>query len=195
MVGLHRLFILCPYPLRFSVPDPPSPLSNLTNLVQDLNLNSTHWNPSFCGDWRWGDYICVRIYRDRTSKNPLEPTAIEPVLNGAISSLASEPTAAPFTDQTWSANDPTGLPGFVLRIAEWEKKHGLLLNWQVILALGALERYCIGPPYEQSDFLIYHDGAGIIGGGNGRRPRPKPESSMPEPVFIDKHFRVILLHW
>nr|ANM86517.1 hypothetical protein [Cladonia uncialis subsp. uncialis]AUW31321.1 hypothetical protein [Cladonia uncialis subsp. uncialis] len=154
-------------------PDPPSPMSNLTNLVQDLNLNSTHWNPTFCGDWRWdqaSNDICVRVYCDRTSKNPLDPTAVKPILNGAIYSLASKPLDAPFTAQTWSANDPTGRPGFVLRIAEWEKRHGLLSNLEVMRAMVSLERYWSGPPYEQSDFLIYHDGVGIIGGGSGRRP-------------------------
>ena len=153
--------------------DPPSPLSNLTNLVQDLDLNPTHWNPSFCGDWRWDDAqsdICVRVYCDRTSKNPLAPTLVKPIIYEAIVSLSSKPTDASFTDQSWSANDPTGRPGFTLRIAEWEKRDGLLSNNDVELAMWSLERYWSGPPYEQSDFLIYHDGVGIIGGGSGRRP-------------------------
>ncbi|KAK0513173.1 hypothetical protein JMJ35_004159 [Cladonia borealis] len=154
-------------------PDPPSPLFNLTNLLQDLNLNSTHWNPTFCGDWRWDETvndICVRVYCDRTSKYPLEPTDIKPVINEAFVSVAYKPAEASFTDQSWSANDPTGQPGFVLRIAEWKKRPRLLLNFEVLFTIGALERYWSGPPYEQSDFLIYHDRAGIIGGGSGRRP-------------------------
>ena len=153
-------------------PDPPLPLSNVPDLVQDLHLNSTHWNPTFCGDWRYQEvYICVRVYCDTTSKNPLEPADIDPVINGAILSLAApKPMEVIFTDHTWSANDPTGGPGFVLRIAEWKKRQGLLSNLEVLFALGALKRYWSGPPYEQSDFLIYHDGVGIIGGGSGRRP-------------------------
>ena len=153
-------------------PDPPLPLSNLPDLVQDLHLNSTHWDPTFCGDWRHQEAdICVRVYCDRTSKNPVEPTLINPVINEVILALiVPEAKEGIFTDHTWSANDPTGRPGFVLRIAEWEKRPGLLSNFEVVLALLALERYWSGPPYEQSDFLIYHDGVGIIGGGSGRRP-------------------------
>ena len=158
-------------------PDPPLPLSNLPDLVQDLYLNSTHWNPTFCGDWRFQNVtnnICVRVYCDTTSKDPLEPTDIVHVISGAIYSLAvPKPEEVIFTDHTWFANDPTGPPGFVLRIAEWEKRPGLLSNLEVMFALGALERYWSGPPYEQSDFLIYEDGAGVIGGGSGRRP-PHP---------------------
>lgn len=156
---------------RPCTPDPPSPLSNLSDLVQNLSLNSTHWNPSFCGDWRWEDNdICVRVYCDTTSKDPLEPLDIEPVINRAIISLASKGLEASFTSHTWSANDPTGRPGFVLRIAEWEKRHGLLSNVEVMYALETLGKYWSGPPYEQSDFFIYDDGAGILGGGSGRRP-------------------------
>ena len=132
---------------------------------------SVHLDPSFCGDWRWEDRdICVRVYCDITSKNPLESSDIEPVLSEAFMSLAGKDYRASFTDHTWSGYDPTGAPGFVLRIAEWEKRPGLLSNLEVTYALEALERYWSGPPYEQSDFLIYDDGMGVVGGGSGRRP-------------------------
>ena len=155
-------------------PDPPWSPFNLAGSVQNLFLNSTHWNPTFCGDWRYlnvSNNICVRVYCDTTSKNPLDPTDINTVISGALLSLAvPHAEEVIFTDRTWSANDPTGGPGFVLHIAEWEKRQGRLTNLEVMLSIGALERYWSGPPYEQSDFLIYYDGAGVIGGGSGRRP-------------------------
>ena len=160
-------------------PNPPLPLSDLPDLVHDLYLNSTHWNPNFCGDWRYGSgppgtlsmgAICVRVYCDTTSESPLDAFAIESAIDEAIQFFDYQEAAASFTNHSWSANDPTGQPGLILRIAEWEKRPGLLSNVQAEIAVLAMRRYWRGPPYEQSDFLIYHDGAGVIGGGSGRRP-------------------------
>ena len=156
---------------RRCTPDPPPSPSNLPDLMPNLYLNTTHWDPSFCGDWRWDDRdICVRVYCDKTSKNPLDRSLVEPVINEAWYSLVNEGYKAPFTDHTWVGYDATGATGFVLRIAEWEKRPGLLSNSEVLFALDALRRYWSGPPYEQSDFLIYDDGMGVIGGGSGKRP-------------------------
>ena len=156
---------------RRCTPDPPPSLSDLPDLMPNLYLNTTHWDASFCGDWRWeGRDICVRVYCDTTSKNPLDSGDVEPVFQEAFESLDDEDYKARFTDHTWVGYDATGAPGFVLRIAEWEKRPGLLSNLEVIYALESLGRYWSGPPYEQSDFLIYDDGMGVIGGGSGRRP-------------------------
>ena len=153
-------------------PGPPPPLLNLTYLVQDPNLDSTHWNPKFFGDWRYDGDICVRVYCDRTSKNPLDPNIVVAVLDEVIYKLAPNPPEASFTEQSWSGYDPTGRPVFVLRIAEWEKRRGLLTNFDVQYAIGALLEYWSRPPYEQSDFVIYQDGVGIVGGGSGETTTP-----------------------